>query len=306
MENNNQIYCRYPEQQGQGYGQNQGAGSTFSPSSGFQSGQAAQQDYRYGQNLNYGQTQQSPSYAPTGLSGYQPAVYQPQIDTSRNHMNSQNGNGGDKDKWICYGASTFVEATPMFDGNKYSSRVKFSLVQHNGKNANYARKDYIDTYVTMSQDSSNGESGQNTETGMCVEALINLISSGAFTQKAIFEQQRMQQTGDRYPRAIFSTIGGSPAKNDKDGNPVPAKFRKFSITPSSPSYGFGYMFHAEECDGKQTASGGYMPLEGKPNLHRISTPVSENYLRALAEHLRTQWTAYQTAIMVRNLLKAGS
>lgn len=208
----------------------------------------------------------------------------------------------EKDYWDCEAKSTFIRLSTLFDGEEKSSKIALSFVKHERQpDGKCKRLDNIVIYLSMTSDGSNGETGAMQQTGICGESLVNLISSGALAQMAYKEQVRAAQAGEQYPGSIFGSIGGSPAKV-KNGVEVPVKFRKFTITPMAAGRGGGYMMHAFECDGYKTSTGGYAPLSGTPNKHRIDVPVSEFYMRALAENIRNHWIAYLTACNVKEMM----
>lgn len=217
-------------------------------------------------------------------------------------QNTNNNYPSNKDIWDCQGRETFVKAYPMFaslEEDKWDSRVHLSFVKHNGRDNGAKQVDAIEIYIPVVKAGSNGKSGAATITGQNVLSLISLINDGTLAKMAKASREEAKANGQQYARDIFNVIGGSPAKV-KDGVQVPAKFREFSIAPASS--GKGYVMKAAECDGQQSANGGFSPAPGAQK-KMIMVQVSELYMRTFAKDLEAKWVAHQTAKEIAKLLQ---
>ena len=206
-----------------------------------------------------------------------------------------------EDWWEAQGAKSFIKLEPMFDGEKYASKMIFSFVKHNGAANGYKRTDNIKIYVPVSGGGvSNGETGQKQVTGQNAESLASMIRSGDMYRMCVASKKAAQATGQQYPQPLFQTIGGSAEKRGTDGSVIPVKFRKFTIAPNM--MGDGYLFTAMECDGFKTKTGGYAPAQGMPNRRNILVPVPEHAMRGLGENIIAHWNAYLTAMEIKDIL----
>jgi hypothetical protein len=59
---------------------------------------------------------------------------------------------------------------------------------------------------------------------------------------------------------------------------------------------------AAECDGQQSANGGFSPAPGAQK-KMIMVQVSELYMRTFAKDLEAKWIAHQTAKEIAKLLQ---
>ena len=210
-------------------------------------------------------------------------------------------NRREEDWWEAQGSKSFIKLEPMFDGDRYASKVIFSFVKHNGVANGHKRTDLIRIYVPVAGGGvSNGETGAKQVTGQNAESLVSMIRSGDLYRMNAALKRNAIAANAQYPEPLFQTIGGSGEKRGKDGSVIPVKFRKFTIAPNMQMD--GYLFTAMECDGFKTKTGGYAPAQGMPNRHNIVVPVSEHAMRSLGENISAHWNAYLTAMEIRDIL----
>lgn len=201
------------------------------------------------------------------------------MDNNRNYVES-------KDIWDAEASKSFVKAkTDWFNMDSYSSRLHLSFVLHNGQKPKPTSLDSIEIGIPMVKAGSDGAKG----TGITALYLADAISSGLLARMKNAANQKAQETGSKYAEDIFACIGGTTARRAKDGKP---EFRKFSIAPGKAAG--TYVLKASRCEGEESQTGGVQPKKGA-QFTQIMVPVSEAYMRTLAENIKAEWTAFLTA-----------
>ena len=212
------------------------------------------------------------------------------MDNNRNYVES-------KDIWDAESSKSFVKAkTDWFNMDKYSSRLHLSFVLHNGQKPKPKQLDAIEIGIPMVKAGSDGARG----TGITALYLADAITSNLLSYMKDAAIQKAQQTNSAYAEDIFACIGGTTANRAKDGKP---EFRKFSIAPGKVAG--TYVLKASRCEGEESQTGGVQPKKGA-QFTQIIVPVSEAYMRTLAETIRSEWTAFLTARRMQQMMGQGN
>lgn len=163
----------------------------------------------------------------------------------------------------------------MFPYNK----VKVDFVRHNGGK----RVDSIETYVDIYE----------------MLALGELIRTGKLSENAKAEYTRVKQTGDKYAKAIWESMGGTSAQKCKDRgwrNDGQAMARSISIAPGSRQ---PYILKAIQGAGKEQENG-LITMVGAPEKNiLVATDLQGLVKMAIAVEL--DFTAYISGCYAQNL-----